>query len=126
MMGLSWGEFGVADLINHQHTWGGVAAEALANQTRIGRRVQRLRQLGEGGEQSGIASGERFHGKRQREMRFPNARRSQKNHVGCRLDKGESSQLPKQPLREIGLKSKVKSLQRLDRWKTGCRHAALC
>ena len=52
MMRLPRRKLGVAHLVDHENTGGGIATKPLPHQTRIGSGVQRLGQVGEGGKQS--------------------------------------------------------------------------
>src|SRR5258707_15716752 len=96
MMCLSGRKVRVSNLVDHQNTWGGVATKPLPEQARVGSGVQCLGEVCQGGKQGGIPCSQSLHGKRQTQMRFPNTVRSQKNHVGSRLDKGEICQFPQQ------------------------------
>ena len=59
MVSLSWRQFGVAHLIDHQHAGAGVATQPLAHQTGIRSTLQRLSQVRERGKQRRIAGGQR-------------------------------------------------------------------
>src|SRR5712691_5660533 len=122
---LSWCQARVSHLINDENTRGGVATEPLTHQARIGSGIQGLSQMGERGKQRRIPSRQSFDSKRQAQVCFPNARGSQKNHVGGGLDKGEIGQFPEPPFGEAGLKGKIKGLQRFERWQTSCSHPPL-
>ena len=82
MMGLGRRQFGVADLVNHQHPGGRVATQMLSHQTRIRGALQRLSQLGERGKERRIACDQGLDRERQTEVRFAGARRSQKHDIG--------------------------------------------
>src|SRR6266446_998998 len=115
MMRLSGRKLGIAHLVDHENTRGGIATQPLANQARIGSGVQRLGQVGQGGKQSRIARSPRLDRERQAEVCFPNPWRSQEDDVGRGLDKREISQFPQQSFAEAGLKGKIKRLQGFDR-----------
>ena len=122
---LSWRQFGIADLIDDQHTGAGVATQALAHQTRIGSTFQGLRQVRERGEERRIAGGQCLDRERQTEVGFPRTRRSQKQDIRGRLHKREIGQFPQQPLGEAGLKGKLKGFQRFERRQASRAHAPL-
>ncbi len=67
---LSRRKFRVSNLVNHEHTWGGVATKPLANQTGIGSGIQRLSQMREGRKQGGIPCAQGFHRECQTQVRF--------------------------------------------------------
>src|SRR6266700_855983 len=123
MVCLGGREFGVSYLVDHQHTRGGVAAQALPHQTRIGGRIQRLGQVSQGGKQSRVACCQSLHRKGQAQMRFSNTRRPKKNHIRSALDERQVSQFPQQALREAGLEAKIKGLQGFEGRQACCCHA---
>ena len=94
MVRLCRREFGVAHLIDHQHTGGRVAAKLLSHQARIRGGIERLGQVRQRGKQGRIPRGERFDRKRQAQVCFPGARWTQKQDVRGGLHKGEIRQFP--------------------------------
>ncbi len=70
MMRLSGRKLGVAHLVDHENTGGGIATKPLAHQARIGSGVQRLGQVGQRGKQSRIARRQGLDRERQAEVCF--------------------------------------------------------
>ena len=70
MVSLGRRQVGYTNLVDDQHTGGGVATQPLAHQTRIRGALQGLSQVGQGGKERGIACGQRLDRERQTQVGF--------------------------------------------------------
>src|SRR6266496_5604258 len=102
-----------ADLINDENTMGGVATKPLTYQAGRGGRLKRLCELRERRKQGRMPCSQGFDRKRDAEMRFPNSRGSQNNHIRGGLNEREVGEFAHQPLGDAGLKRELKGLQGL-------------